>query len=191
MNEGLWAHVVRIPLPRQPRDGGFAQQAEDPAELSADQLARLRNTLLRDDADLRRDVLRALMLDSLVPMTVDAQAFDGVVTLSGTVNADAERVDAMLRAGFVPGVLGILDEIRLISAPGRDEQEADIASEIVAAIEETALVDASELSVEAAGHGAVVMSGAVRSWTERQRAVAAAWSVPGVVSVEDCVTTED
>lgn len=190
MNEGLWANVVRIPLPRQPRDGSFAQQAENPAELSADQLARLRNTDLRDDADLRRDVLRALMLDSLVPMTVDAQAFDGVVTLSGTVTADAERVDAMLLAGCVPGVLGILDDIRLISAPGRDE-EADIASEIVAAIEDTALVDASELSVEAAGHGAAVMSGAVRSWTEHQLAVAAAWSVPGVVSVEDCVTTED
>ena len=38
----------------------------------------------RDDEDLRGDVLEALMLDGSVPMTVDAQARDGLVTLTGT-----------------------------------------------------------------------------------------------------------
>src|SRR5258708_38314908 len=111
MTEGLWAQVVSIPLPRHPR-GSFSEQAEDTAELSAEKLACLRSTALRDDVDLRRDALRALMLDSLVPLTVDAQASDGVVTLSGTVTSDAEREDAKFLVGCVPGVLGILDEIR-------------------------------------------------------------------------------
>ena len=37
----------------------------------------------RDDEDLRGDVLEALMLDVSVPMTVDAQARVGFVTLTG------------------------------------------------------------------------------------------------------------
>jgi hypothetical protein len=38
----------------------------------------------RDDADLRGDVLQALMLDRLVPLTVDAKVRAGIVTLTGT-----------------------------------------------------------------------------------------------------------
>jgi osmotically-inducible protein OsmY len=38
----------------------------------------------RNDEDLRGDVLEALMLDVSVPVTVDAQARDGFVTLTGT-----------------------------------------------------------------------------------------------------------
>src|SRR5215475_2066648 len=38
----------------------------------------------RDNDDLRGDVLEALMLDGSVPMTVDAHAQDGLVTLTGT-----------------------------------------------------------------------------------------------------------
>jgi len=39
----------------------------------------------RGDADLRGDVLEALMLDTSVPMTVDARVRNGFVTLTGTV----------------------------------------------------------------------------------------------------------
>jgi hypothetical protein len=38
----------------------------------------------REDDDLCGDVLEALMLDGSAPMTVDAQARDGLVTLTGT-----------------------------------------------------------------------------------------------------------
>ena len=37
----------------------------------------------RADADLRGDVLQAMLLDSLIPTTVDAKIQDGYVTLSG------------------------------------------------------------------------------------------------------------
>lgn len=60
----------------------------------------------RDDGEVRRDVLRALMLDSLVPLSVDAQVRDRIVTLSGAVNWHSERDDAMFQAACVPGVLG-------------------------------------------------------------------------------------
>jgi osmotically-inducible protein OsmY len=61
----------------------------------------------RDDEDLRGDVLEALMLDVSVPMTVDAQARDGFVTLTGTAQWHYQREAAELRAAGVPGVAGI------------------------------------------------------------------------------------
>jgi osmotically-inducible protein OsmY len=58
----------------------------------------------RDDEDLCGDVLEALMLDVSVPMTVDAQARDGFVTLTGTAQWHHQREAAELRAANVPGV---------------------------------------------------------------------------------------
>jgi hypothetical protein len=57
----------------------------------------------RDDAAVRRDVLRALLLDSLVPLTIDARVNNGVVTLTGTAGSDSERKDAIYLACCVPG----------------------------------------------------------------------------------------
>src|SRR5579862_1380190 len=47
---------------------------------------RILTSAQRDDAELRGDVLQALMLDSLVPSTIDAKVKDGVVTLTGKAN---------------------------------------------------------------------------------------------------------
>src|SRR5262249_33740980 len=44
---------------------------------------RILNDDRRADADLRGDVLQALMLNSLVPATIDAKVDDGIVTLTG------------------------------------------------------------------------------------------------------------
>ena len=59
----------------------------------------------RDDEDLRGDVLEALMLEGSVPMTVDAQARDGFVTLTGTVEWHYQREAAESRTASVPGVV--------------------------------------------------------------------------------------
>src|SRR5271157_2628380 len=76
------------------------------------------------DADLRGDVLQALMLDSLVPMTVDAKVRDGVVTLTGTAQWQYQRDEAEFLTASVPGVFGIENDISLTSTPdGRDIQK--------------------------------------------------------------------
>ena len=71
----------------------------------------------RDDADLRGDVLQALMLDRLVPMTVDAKVRDGFVTLTGTVQWQYQRDEAEFLTASVPGVPGIQNDIALRSTP--------------------------------------------------------------------------
>jgi hypothetical protein len=85
--------------------------------ISAERLAMLLRTDPRDDSDVRGDVLRALIQDSLVPLSVDAQVQDGIVTLTGTVRWHRERDDAVYLAGCIPGVLGVIDNLVLIPAP--------------------------------------------------------------------------
>jgi osmotically-inducible protein OsmY len=135
----------------------------------------------RDDEDLRGDVLEALMLDTSIPMTVDARARDGVVTLTGTTQWHFQREAAESRTANVPGVAGIDNAIALSQAP-----DAHAAREaITGALRRNAALDADMLTVETSSCGQVTLSGTVTCWAARDQAVAAAWSVPGVTQVED------
>ena len=140
----------------------------------------------RDDEDLRGDVLEALMLDVSVPMTVDAQARDGFVTLTGTAQWHCQREAAEFRTANVPGVAGIDNAISLTQTP--DAREARDA--IRAAFRRDAALEADGLSVETSSDGLVILSGTVSSWTAHDHAVAAAWSAAGVTGVDDRIGVE-
>jgi osmotically-inducible protein OsmY len=135
----------------------------------------------RDDEDLQGDVLEALMLDVSVPMTVDAQARDGFITLTGTAQWHYQREAAECRTTDVPGVAGIHNAITLAQTP--DARQARDA--IRGAFRRDAALEADGLSVEASSDGVVILSGMVRSWAAHDHAVAAAWSAPGVTRVDD------
>lgn len=70
------------------------------------------------DADVQRQVLRALLLDTRVPLTVDARVHDGIVTLTGLVASEWERGHARSSASSVPGVLGIADRLSVLPRSG-------------------------------------------------------------------------
>ena len=140
----------------------------------------------RDDEDLRGDVLEALMLESPVPMTVDAEARDGFVTLTGTVEWHYQREAAESRAANVPGVADIDNAIALAQAP--DARAA--ADAISCAFRRDAVLDAARLSVETFPGGLAILSGTVSSWVARDHAVAAAWSAAGVTDVKDQIGIE-
>ena len=140
----------------------------------------------RDDEDLRGDVLEALMLDCSVPMTVDAQARDGLVTLTGTAQWHCQREAAEFRTASVPGVAGIDNAITLTQTP--DARQARDA--ISAAFRRDAALGAGGLSVETSSDGLVILSGTVCSLAAHDHAVAAAWSAPGVTRVDDRIRVE-
>jgi osmotically-inducible protein OsmY len=135
----------------------------------------------RADEDLRGDVLEALMLDLSVPVTIDAQARDGFVTLTGTAAWHYQREAAESRATGVPGVAGIDNAITLTQPP----DAGDAADAISGAFARDAVAAADVLSVETSSGGLVILSGTVSSWAAHDHAVAAAWSAPGVTQVED------
>jgi osmotically-inducible protein OsmY len=140
----------------------------------------------RDDEDLRGDVLEALMLDSSVPMTVDAQARDGLIILTGTARWHYQREAAEFRTANVPGVAGIDNASTLTQTP--DAREAQDA--IGAAFRRDAALEADGLSVETFGDGLVILSGTASSLAAHDHAVAAAWSAPGVTQVDDRIRVE-
>jgi osmotically-inducible protein OsmY len=140
----------------------------------------------RDDEDLAGDVLEALMLDVSVPMTVDAQARDGFVTLTGTAQWHYQREAAEFRTANVPGVAGIDNAISLTRTP--NAREAGDA--IRAAFLRDAALEADGLSVETSPDGLVILSGTVGSWAAHDRAVAAAWSAPSVTRVDDRISVQ-
>ena len=134
----------------------------------------------REDADLRGDVLQALMLDSLVPKTIDAKVNGGLVTLTGTADWQYQRDEAEFISANVFGVLAVIDEIGLKPSPSA----ADVKHSIKEAFKRNAKLDADELTVTTS-NGTATIEGVVNSWAEHDEAVDAAWFSPGVTDVDD------
>jgi osmotically-inducible protein OsmY len=138
----------------------------------------------REDADLRSDVLQALMLDSLVPATVDANVEDGFVTLTGTADWQYQRDEAEFVASNIVGTLDVFDEIEL-TYPTPDA--GDVQESIKKAFKRNAAIDANDLIISTR-NGTVTIDGTVGSWAEHDEAIDAAWAAPGVTSVDDEMT---
>jgi osmotically-inducible protein OsmY len=139
---------------------------------------------LRDDADLRGDVLQALMLDALVPTTIEVSVKDSVVTLTGTAERYHQREEAEFVAGNVLGVTGVENDVYLVAPPPSPQY---VAHSIKKALERDAKLDPATLDVSIS-NGTVTLSGSVRSWYEHDAAVAVAWTASGVTKVHDHLT---
>jgi osmotically-inducible protein OsmY len=145
---------------------------------------KLMNDDKRADAELRGDVLQALMLDSLVPKTVDAKVKDGFVTLSGTADWQYQRDEAEFVASNIVGTLDVFDEIELNHPT---PNAGDVQDSIKKAFKRNASLDADDLLVSS-DNGTVTIAGSVSSWAEHDEAIDAAWAAPGVTSVDDRMT---
>jgi osmotically-inducible protein OsmY len=141
----------------------------------------------RVDADLRGDILRALALNANVPDTVDAEVDNGFVTLTGTAVWEYQRDAAKETAGNVRGVIEVWDRVEL-TGPGPDP--GALGSQIRDAFTRRAVLDANGLTVATSPNGAVTLSGSVRSWSEHDEALAAAWAAPGVRDVQDRIVVD-
>ncbi len=170
---------------RQKRDAKkAAERVHGVVYVENDLTVRILTESRRADADLRGDVLQALLLNSLIPTTVDAKVGDGYVTLSGAVDWQYQRDEAAYVAGNILGVTGVDNEI-LVGGDGLTT--SGVSDAIQKAFKRDAKIDADNLTV-AASDGTVTLSGSVRSWSEHDAAVAAAWSGPGVIIVNDRLT---
>jgi len=167
---------------RQKREAGkAAQRIYGVLAVNNDLDVRILNDKRHEDADLRGDILQALVLDGLVPSTIDAKVKGGFVTLTGTADWQYQRDEAEFVAGNVAGVTGIEDDVYLTSPmpyPG------DVKDSIKKAMNRDAKLDAESIGVDTM-NGTAILTGTVRSWAEHDSAVQAAWAAPGVTNVDD------
>jgi osmotically-inducible protein OsmY len=108
-----------------------------------------------------------------VPATVDVRVEGGIATLTGTAKWQYQRAAAGAVAGKVVAEHNVRNEIELVQPLSPD----------ATAVEE-GLAGADPLRI-ATSAGKLTIMGTVRSWAERDEAIAAAWATPGVVAVED------
>ena len=122
--------------------------------------------------------------DVTVPKgAVKVKVEGGMVTLSGDVEWSYQRQAAERGIRQLLGVRGLTN---LITVKPRI-QPSDIKRRIELALERQAEFEAHRITVSVDG-GKVRLAGKVRAWFERDIIERAAWSAPGVQSVEDRVT---
>ncbi len=135
----------------------------------------------RDDTMLTTAANVALERNITVPEGVEANAYDGDLTLTGTVAYGSERAAAESAVAGLTGVRHLTDDIDI----SYDADPVDVDLHVREALERSALVpDDSDVKADLKD-GIITLTGHVRTWAEHDAVVDAAWMANGVIDVRD------
>lgn len=141
----------------------------------------------KTDAELAEAVLNALKWNTTVPEEkIKIKVEDGVVRMEGQVDWEYQRSAIKAAVGNLAGVRGIINLIMIkpVVTP------ANVKQKINAAFHRSARIDADKITVEVIDNR-VILNGRVRSFSEKDDAVNAAWSAPGISAVESRLIVEE
>ena len=142
---------------------------------------------VRNDEDIARAAINALEWDVWVPtQIIKVKVESGWITLDGEVDYKYEQTAAEEAVRNLTGVRGV---INLITLKKPDVLPSEIKTSIEQALRRAAEVDADRINVSVV-KDKVILDGKVSSWAERQEAERAAWSAPGVTTVEDLLVID-
>ncbi|NHA03375.1 BON domain-containing protein [Mucilaginibacter sp. HC2] len=133
------------------------------------------------DGLITRNVLNALKWHTTIPNDrIQVKVENGGVCLEGHVDWAYQKEEVCNAICCQKGIKQVTDRISVKPQPDALLIKGDIAK----ALQRRAILEASGIQVEIRG-GQVILKGRVHSWNERTEAAHAAWSAPGVSSVDD------
>ncbi len=142
---------------------------------------------LRTDTEIAEAVIHALKWNMAVSdEKIKIKVEDGVVFLEGEVDYLYQSTAAKHAVENLAGVKMVhnLITIKPVITP------ANVKMKIIAAFERSATIDAGKINVEV-DDNIITLSGKVRSFSELDDAVSAAWSAPGVKQVNNRLELEE
>ena len=137
-----------------------------------------------DDEIAKRAVNTINWHTSVPNNAVQVKVEEGWVTLTGKVEWQYQRTAAAEAVRDLAGVIGVSNQIAI--KPHASAQ--DVKKRIEDALKRNAELEAQAIKVNVLDGGRVRLEGKVQAWSERSAAERAAWSAPGVSTVEDRIT---
>jgi len=113
--------------------------------------------------------------------SIQVMVHDGWITLTGSVDWHYQRKQAEEDVRKLSGVRGVINTVEIKPSV----QAEDVKRKIEEALKRYAAIDDNAIQVTVPERNKVVLEGKVSSWDERHAVETAAWSAPGVKSVED------
>ncbi|MEQ7801952.1 BON domain-containing protein [Pedobacter sp. ASV1-7] len=134
----------------------------------------------RSDADIATAVLNALKWHTAVQEDkIKIKVEDRIVRLEGEVEWEYQRKNAKAAIENLNGVIAVNNLIRVKP----NLVVSNIEQKISEAFQRNASIDAKKINVNVNGNK-VILTGTVRSFTEKDDAENAAWAAPGVLHVD-------
>jgi osmotically-inducible protein OsmY len=148
---------------------------------------KIPTTWERTDEDLVKAVRNALKWDVLVPDDrITTTVSSGTVTLQGNVDTWMQRSDAEQAVHRLTGVRSVVNQIAVM---GKPVDPIQLKRQIEEALERQAEREAKRIGI-AVRDGVVTLTGAVRTWAEKNAIKGTVEFSPGVRRVDNKITVD-